>query len=89
MIKIKKFSVYNDFKTGILYKILLLIGFILLFLYLLDIFILKTNFSDILISGSILLISFGLISYFFHIQFNKLAAIANEIEDKDKREKKK
>ncbi len=88
MVKIKKFSVYNDFKTGIIYKILLLIGFFLLFLYILDILIFKTNFSSLLISGSILLISFGLISYFFHFQFNKLAAIANEIEDDDKIKKK-
>lgn len=87
MVKIKKFSVYTDFKTGILYKIFLLIGFILIILYFLEILILETKFSDILLSLSILFISFGLIIYFFNKQFNKLAAIAEELEDEDKNKK--
>ena len=87
MVKIKKFSVYNDFKTGALYKILLLIGFILIAIYFLEILILETKFSDLLISLSILFISFGLIIYFFNKQFNKLAAIAEELEDEDKNKK--
>lgn len=88
MVKIKKFSIYDDFKTGILYKIFLLFGFILIILYLLDVFILETKFSNILLSISILIISFGLIIYFFNYQFNKLATIAEEIEDEDKNKKK-
>jgi hypothetical protein len=88
MVKIKKFSVYNNFKTGILYKMFLLFGFILIILYLLDVFILETKFSEILLSLSILVISFGVIIYFFNYQFNKLATIAEEIEDEDKNEKK-
>ena len=87
MVKIKKFSIYNDFKTGILYKIFLLFGFILIILYLLDVFILEAKFSDILLSLSILFISFGLIIYFFNKQFNKLATIAKEIEDEDNKKK--
>lgn len=94
----KKISVYNDFKTGFLYKICIIIGIIFLLIFLLinlnsliysnyNIAILKffydisiTNFSGIMFSFSILLIAAGLILYFFKRQFNKLAEIANEIE---------
>ena len=39
-----------------------------------------SNFPDIIISLSILLIAFGIILYFFNRQFSKLAEIADEIE---------
>jgi hypothetical protein len=99
MIKNRYYSAYNDFKTGILYKIFLIIGFIFLFIFILLILISKisdinnsigilkylydlsiSNFPDILISFSIILISIGLILYFFKRQFEKLAEIADEIE---------
>jgi hypothetical protein len=39
-----------------------------------------TNFPNIILSFLILFFAFGLILYFFHRQFNKLANIAEEIE---------
>lgn len=96
--KKRKFSAYDDFKTGFLYKICITVGLLFLFTYiilkLLSIIYLNykieflrylydlssSNFSGIIISFSILLISAGLIIYFFKRQFNKLAEIANEIE---------
>jgi hypothetical protein len=103
--KIKKFSVYNDFKTGILYKIFIFFGLILTISYvilkIISLFfsnieymnflynISITNFPNIVISFSILFISFGLILYFFHRQFIKLAEIAKDIEIEEKKEKKK
>lgn len=103
--KIKKFSVYNDFKTGILYKIFIFFGLILTISYvilkIISLFfsnieymnflynISITNFPNIVISFSILFISFGLILYFFHRQFIKLAEIAKDIEIEEKKEEKK
>lgn len=103
--KIKKFSVYNDFKTGILYKIFIFFGLILnisyVILKIISLFfsnieymnflynISITNFPNIVISFSILFISFGLILYFFHRQFVKLAEIAKDIEIEEKKEEKK
>ncbi len=103
--KIKKFSVYNDFKTGILYKIFIFFGLILTISYvilkIISLFfsnieymnflynISITNFPNIVISFSILFISFGLILYFFHRQFVKLAEIAKDIEIEEKKEEKK
>ena len=96
--KKKKYSVYNDFKTGFLFIICIIVGLLFLFIFiilkLLSIIYLNyhieflkyfydlssSNFSGIIISFSILLISAGLILYFFKRQFNKLAEIANEIE---------
>ena len=76
MIKHRNFSAYNDFKTGILYKIMISLGIIFLaifiFLKLLSTLspgykgLLKyfydlsiSNFPEIIISFSILLIAFG------------------------------
>lgn len=103
--KIKKFSVYNDFKTGILYKIFIFFGLILnisyVILKIISLFfsnieymnflynISITNFPNIVISFSMLFISFGLILYFFHRQFIKLAEIAKDIEIEEKKEEKK
>ena len=104
MIKKKYFSVYNDFKTGILSKILIFIGLILLiifiFLKIISTLNIKnsglikyfynlslTDFPGLIISFSILSISFGLILYFFNYQFSKLAKIADEIEKENKNEK--
>ena len=99
MIKIKHFSAYNDFKTGILYKILISLGLIFLiifiFLKIISQFLINdtsmellkyfynlslSDFPGLIISFSILLLSFGLILYFFKRQFLKLARIADEIE---------
>jgi len=99
MIKKKKFSAYNDFKTGILYKISISLGiiFLIIFIFLKIISQLSINntsiellkyfydlslsdFPGLIISFSILLLSFGLILYFFKRQFLKLAKIADEIE---------
>jgi len=106
MIKNKNFSAYNDFKTGLLYKIMISIGLIFLILFIfLKIFslisindngLLKyfydlslSNFPGIIISFSILLLSFGLILYFFYRQFSKLAEIADEIEHDNETKNKK
>ncbi len=97
MIRHRHFSAYNDFKTGILYKIMISLGiiFLLIFIFLKLLTSLSieyngllkyfyelslSNFPDIIISLSILLIAFGIILYFFNRLFSKLAEIADEIE---------
>ena len=47
----------------------------------------STKFPGIIISFSILLISFGFILYFFNYQFSKLARIADEIEHDNEQKK--
>ena len=99
MIKERRFSVYNDFKTGIFYKLSILLGIILLIIYaflkISSAFIKEEstgwiqniyNFSqssraDSIIAFSIILFAVGVILYFFHYQFSKLAKIADEIEN--------
>ena len=80
MIKSKKFSVYYDLIIFIFLKTIsifsLNIGFLKNFY---DISI--TNIPNILLSFSILFFAFGLIIFFFHKQFTKLANIAEEIEE--------
>ena len=102
MIKKKYYSAYHDFRTGFLYKIFILFGLILLFIYI----ILKiisfvfnnqsnglineiynfsiSNTTGTIIAFSILLLAIGIIIYFFHLQFSKLAKIAEEIETESK-----
>jgi hypothetical protein len=103
MIRHRNFSAYNDFKTGILYKLMIFLGIIFLVIFIFLELLKKlskdysgllkyfydlsiSNFPGIIISISILLISFGIILYFFNRQFSKLAEIAEEI-DHGKNEK--
>jgi len=99
MIKERHFSAYNDFKTGIFYKLSILLGIILLIIYaflkISSVFIKGEsagwiqniyNFSqssraDSIIAFSVILLAVGVILYFFHYQFSKLAKIAEEIEN--------
>ncbi len=106
MIKNKHYSVYSDFKTGILYKIFISVGIIFITIFIslkitskipfenigfLNYFynISTSQFPEIILSISILLLSFGLILYFLNLQFLKLSKIANEIENKEKNRNKK
>jgi len=84
MVKIKYFSTKNDFKTGLLYKIFLIIGIILLTFYILqNIFNLINNIeniADIALAFSILFIGGGILLGFFSYLFSKLARITDELE---------
>lgn len=73
-------------KTNILFKILLIIGFIFIGISAVLILISsKENtynvLSEIFLALSIILFAFSAIMYFFKIQFGKLAKIADEIEN--------
>ncbi len=84
MFKIKYFSTKNDFKTGFLYKIFLIIGLILLAFYIIQqafTFIEnKENIAGIALAFSILFIGGGILLGFFSHLFSKLAKITDEIE---------
>lgn len=95
MSKTRKKSVYNDFKTGILSKIFIILGFLILFGYIgLKIINILTNnkqvlqifanfpYIESLLALAIIFIGVGLMLYFIHSQFAKLADIAEEIEKK-------
>ena len=101
MFKKKHFSVYDDFKTGLLYKIFLSLGLILLLIFVffkgLSLFLdqestglprLIYDFShsgiiESIVAFSIIFLGVGIILYFFHCQFVKLAKIADEIENEE------
>lgn len=81
MIKTRIFSAYNDFKTGFLSKLFILVGIILLIVYILSLlFTFFETISGSILGFSILFIGLGLIFYFMSLQFAKLAQIAKEIE---------
>ena len=84
MVKTRYFSTKNDFKTGLLYKMFLMIGIILLIFYILQhTFNLVNNMENIAgiaLAFSILFIGGGLLLGFFSHLFSKLAKITDEIE---------
>lgn len=84
MVKTRYFSTKNDFKTGFLYKIFLMIGIILLVFYIVQqafTFIEnKENIAGIALAFSILFIGGGMLLGFFSYLFSKLAKITDEIE---------
>lgn len=84
MAKKHLFSAHNDFKTGIFYKVFLILGCILFIIYFVEtlIHIIGLNDSSIgaILALSILSLGFGLILYFFSCQFIKLSRIAEEVE---------
>ena len=84
MIKARNISVYNDLKTGFFCKLLIILGVIFLLIYLIQFsipyFSIGDNLSGIILAFSILLIGVGIIMFFFHCQFTKLAQIAEDVE---------
>jgi hypothetical protein len=84
MVKTRYFSTKNDFKTGFLYKIFLMVGIILLIFYILQhTFNLVNNMENIAgiaLAFSILFIGGGILLGFFSYLFSKLAKITDEIE---------
>ena len=98
MFKKKYFSAHSDFKTGLFFRIFLILGLILLIVYaflkissiligsestgfLRQIYdFSQTTAPDSILAFSIIFFAVGVILYFFHCQFAKLAKIAEEIE---------
>ncbi len=90
MLKKRTYSAQHDFKTGALYRLLLIVGGILLIIYLIEqashlIGIGQTALGSIL-AFSILCIGGGLLMFFISSQFSKLAKIADEIEGEEETE---
>jgi hypothetical protein len=81
------FSPRSGLKTGILCKLLLFIGMLLLAVYLVFHFVFVTivdeNVLDSVLAFSIIMLGVGLIMFFFYCQFAKLTKIAEEIESED------
>jgi hypothetical protein len=90
MLKKRNISVYSDFKTGFFCKILLFLGFILIFFYVIqwatNLISIDENVSGIILAFSILFLGIGIILYFFNCQFAKLSEIADEVENENKSE---
>lgn len=88
MIKKRYFSAHNDFKTGIVYKIFLIVGAALLTLFLIqrftDIILIDNSILEIMFAFSIILIGTSLIVFYLKVQFTKLADIADDIEKGNK-----
>lgn len=84
MVKKRYFSAHSNFKTGIMYKIFFILGFILLIIYLMDLFLHffepGESVSGVLLALSILFIGGSFLLFFVSCQFAKLAKIADEIE---------
>lgn len=85
MVKKHIFSAHNDMKTGFFCKFFLILGFIFLSLYIIEVMAHPFNLSDdstgTIIAFTILFIGLGLIAYFFSCQFSKLSKIAEEVEN--------
>lgn len=92
----KYFSVHNDFKTGVLFKFTLIIGFILLIIFIIlrilsfmlnegNILhsLLNSRYVDITGAFALLILFLGFVLLFFHRQFKKLSEIADEIENSE------
>ena len=84
MIKKRTISLYGKSKNKFFSKCFLILGVFLLIifiiLYALSLF--ETQASTIL-AFSIIFLFIGVILYFFHVQFAKLAKIAEEMENED------
>lgn len=84
MIKKKNISVYSDLKTGFFCKFLVVLGIIFLLIYLIQFALpfisIEDSITGIILAFSILFIGIGIILFFFHCQFSKLAQIAEEVE---------
>jgi hypothetical protein len=101
MIKKRVFAAKGDFKTGILCKLSLLLGIVLVLTYIIlkisSFFIDKsgTGFlrdlyyhsnspqAEATLALGVISLAVGVIFYFFHCQFTKLAEIAEEIENEE------
>jgi len=87
MTKKRYFSTNNDFKTGIFWKILLIVGFVLLIssviINILDINEIGKDTSGIILAFSILFLGGGFLVYFISRQFLKLKEIADDIEKEE------
>jgi len=77
MTKIRYFSTKNDFKTGFLYKVFLIIGIVLLVFSLVAN---MENITGITLAFSILFIGGGILLGFFSYLFSRLAKISDEVE---------
>ena len=84
MVKRRLISAHSDLKTGFFCKLLLVLGFILLIFYLVQLVIPAVSLGDTvggaLIAFAILCLGLGFILYFFACQFTKLSQIAEEVE---------
>jgi len=99
MFKKRYFSVYGNFKTGLLYKLCLLTGIALVIIFgfikiagyfgesannglLFQMYELSNStISESIIAFSVIFIGVGIILFFFNSQLEKLAKIADEIEN--------
>jgi len=94
-LKERIWSYKSGLKTFFLSKILLIIGvvlaFLYIFIYILDVlnlenansvfyYLTSSKISEIILAFSILSIGLGIIVYFFYTQFKKLSDIAEDIE---------
>jgi hypothetical protein len=79
------FSAHTDMKTGFFCKFFLILGFIFLILYIVEVIAHPLNLSNDMtgtfLAFTILFIGLGLIAYFFSCQFAKLSKIAEEVEN--------
>lgn len=84
MIKKRMFSTQHDFKTGFFYKLLLIVGMVLLAIYLIgrtvQLIDIDSTVLGSILAFAILCIGGGLLAYFISSQFSKLEEIASEIE---------
>jgi hypothetical protein len=88
MIKKRYITLQRPSKSNLICKSFLFLGVVLLIIYI--IFRLTSSFLDIanvILAFVILLIGVGIIFYFFHCQFSKLAEIAEEIESEEEAKK--
>jgi hypothetical protein len=96
MFEKKYFSAHNDFKTGILFKLALFLGFILLIIFIILrtlsfvinednflYFLSNSKYVDITGAFALLILFLGFVLLFFHRQFTKLSEIADEIENSE------
>jgi len=84
--KKKYFSPYTDFKTGVISKLLLVTGFVLLLFTLTQKFlpflnVTSKNTWDTIFAFSVLFLGVGIIMFFLSKIFGKIAALADEIEN--------
>jgi hypothetical protein len=84
MFKKRTISVYSDLKTGFFYKLLLILGILLLIFYIIQKTIplveISVNILGSILAFAILSLGIGFILYLLSRQFAKLAKIAEEIE---------
>ncbi|MBN2065320.1 MAG: hypothetical protein JW771_00740 [Candidatus Thermoplasmatota archaeon] len=84
MIKKRMYSAHHDFRTGFLYKLLVIVGAILLVIYLIEqashLLSMDVTVQGSILAFAILCIGGGVLAFFISSQFSKLAKIADDVE---------